>query len=55
MNALRGTNRVLDLTLDLVPVVLLTAVLVALAQTEVGQQVLKLVEQPAYYGPRRLI
>jgi len=55
MNASRRTNRVLDLTLDLVPVVLLTALLVALAQTEVGQQLLKLVEQPAYYGMRGLI
>lgn len=52
MNEARRTNRVVDLAVDLVPVVLLTALLVALAQTEAGQQLLRLIEQTAYYGLR---
>jgi len=55
VNEARRTNRVVDLAVDLVPVVLLTALLVALAQTEAGQQLLRLIEQPTYYGPRSLI
>jgi len=52
VNTSRRSNRVLDLTGDLAPVVLLTALLVALVQTDAGQQLLGLIEQTAYYGPR---
>jgi len=55
MRQARRAQRVLDVAIEAVIVLLLLALPVALAQTEVGQQVLKLVEQPTYYGPRSLI
>ncbi len=55
MRQARRAQRVLDVAMEAVIVLLLLALPVALVQTEAGQQLLRTIEQPTYYGPRSLI